>query len=54
MQEDSIIKETITIIRPVKINNVLNDTDYDITKFTSKQGKEVAYFEPKLVDKKLD
>lgn len=41
------IAETITIIRPSNDNNVLNEEKYDITRFVSKQGKEVAYFEEK-------
>ena len=47
MPEDTIVKEKITIIRPVQKNNVLNDKDYYITKFHSKTGELVVYFEQK-------
>lgn len=50
--EDTISKEEWTVLRPSQENDIFQDEKYDITKFTSKQGKNVAYFEKKEKEKK--
>ena len=47
MNNESITKEEWVVLRPSQTNDVFKDDKFDITKFISKQGKSVAYFEAK-------